>query len=47
MAEEKKNITITDAGKKVQAGQGRQLPPIKIQVRTPPVKTPKKPKKSR
>ncbi len=46
MADEKKNIVNMNTGRKVQAGEGRQLPPIKVQIKIPPVKPPKQTKKS-
>jgi len=44
MAEESGKRTDISPGKKVQAGEGRQLPPITIKIKTPPVKQPAKPK---
>jgi len=45
MADESgKRVDIAPGGK-VQNGQGRQLPPITVKIKTPPVKQPAKPKK--
>jgi len=41
MTEEGKKIQAVESRKHVQAGEGRTLPPIKIQIKTPPVKPPK------
>ena len=46
MSDEKKNIVDLNAGKKIEAGEGRQLPTIKVQIKSPPVKPPKEAEKS-
>jgi hypothetical protein len=32
---------MAEDGKNIQAGEGRTLPPIKVQIKPPPVKPPK------
>ncbi len=42
MTDDARNVVDTDGGKKVQAGETRHLPPIKVKITPPPVKSPKK-----